>query len=103
MPKIILPAAILSLMMFSAAYAASPATGSQLTAPSDVVQIKKEGKDHYGNQRDWGGDGGDNWRGREANRYEPDNRYSNWHRYSYRPDDWNDRGCAAIGPLWYCP
>lgn len=37
---------------------------------------------------------------RDDPRYE---RYRGWHRYSYRPRGWRDRGCIAIGPIWFCP
>jgi Ni/Co efflux regulator RcnB len=33
-------------------------------------------------------------------RYE---KYSGWHRYSSRPRRWHDRGCVAVGPIWFCP
>ncbi|XSG83473.1 MAG: hypothetical protein ACPW61_06755 [Methyloligella sp. ZOD6] len=26
-----------------------------------------------------------------------------WYRYSYRPYGWENRGCMAVGPVWYCP
>jgi len=51
----------------------------------------------------WQRRGDDNWRDRHASRYGHDDRYRNWHRYAYRPDDWGDRGCISAGPIWYCP
>jgi hypothetical protein len=96
MLKVILSTAVASLIMCSAAYAGTLPARSQAGA-SDIVQIK-QGKDH-GNRHGWGDD---DWRDRRADQ-DYDDRYRNWHRYSYRPDDWDDRGCAAIGPIWYCP
>jgi hypothetical protein len=29
--------------------------------------------------------------------------YSGWHRYSHRPSRWSNRGCVAVGPIWFCP
>ncbi|ODA67607.1 hypothetical protein A7A08_01641 [Methyloligella halotolerans] len=26
-----------------------------------------------------------------------------WRSYRYQPYGWRDRGCLAIGPVWYCP
>lgn len=26
-----------------------------------------------------------------------------WRRYGGRPHGWQSRGCAQIGPVWYCP
>lgn len=40
-----------------------------------------------------------NWRDGDDYRYR---RYDGWSRYSYRPHGWRDRGCAAIGPIWFC-
>jgi len=97
MLKLILSAAIASLMLWSFAYAGMPPPSSQLGS-SGLVQIK-QGKD----QDNWQRRGGGDWRGREASRYGPNDRYRGWHRYSYRPDDWGDRSCVAVGPLWYCP
>jgi hypothetical protein len=30
-------------------------------------------------------------------------RYDGWDRHYYRPYGWRDRGCASIGPIWFCP
>ena len=32
-----------------------------------------------------------------------DNRYRGWHRYHSRPLGWRNRGCVAVGPIWFCP
>jgi hypothetical protein len=99
MLKLVLPAMVASLFICSAAYAGTPPASPQLRS-SDLVQIKQGGKDH---EHNWQGRGGDDWRDRQASRYGPDDRYRGWHHYAYRPDDWGDRGCVAVGPLWYCP
>lgn len=39
------------------------------------------------------------WRDGDDRRYR---RYDGWTRYSYRPSGWRDRGCASIGPIWFC-
>jgi len=26
-----------------------------------------------------------------------------WRRYQTRPRDWDRRGCAMVGPVWFCP
>ncbi len=30
-------------------------------------------------------------------------RYRGWNRYSHRPSRWQNRGCVAVGPIWFCP
>jgi hypothetical protein len=101
MIKPILSAAALSLLMSTAAWAMphDPA-GAQLA--SDVVKVGKDGhdrNDHGQNHR---------WHGNQANRDydhrwdDGDDHYRSWHQYSYRPDDWDERGCVSIGPVWYC-
>ena len=39
------------------------------------------------------------WRDGDDYRYR---RYDGWSRYSNRPYGWRDRGCASIGPVWFC-
>lgn len=97
--KVISSAAIASLMLCGAAYAVTPLASPQ-TGSSGLVQIKHQGDNDQGN---WQRRGGGDWRDREASRYGPNDRYRGWHNYAYRPDDWGDRGCVAVGPLWYCP
>jgi hypothetical protein len=96
MLKLMLSAAVASIMVCSAAYAGTLPAHSQ-AGSSDIVQIKHGDNDHGGDRRDWGDD---DWRGRGAQNFEPYQHYG--HRYAYRPDDWNDRGCVAVGPVWYC-
>lgn len=97
--KPILSAAALSLMVCSIAWASPLPTGLHLgTSSSAVVQA---GKDNDGD-RDWKKH---DWRDRQAfDSDRRDNRYKSYKRYSYRPyDDWQDRGCVSVGPVWYCP
>ncbi len=39
---------------------------------------------------------------RSRNQYRG-NRYRGWNRYSSRPWNWRSRGCASVGPVWFCP
>jgi len=48
---------------------------------------------HYGQNR-WKSN-----RGYRANRYD---RYRGWNRYNSRPYNYRSRGCAAVGPVWFC-
>lgn len=36
----------------------------------------------------------------DDDRYRP---YRGWHRYHSRPWGWRNRGCVAVGPIWFCP
>lgn len=29
-------------------------------------------------------------------------KYRNWNRYDSRPRGWRNRGCVAVGPIWFC-
>lgn len=29
--------------------------------------------------------------------------YRGWNRYDSRPYRWRNRGCVAVGPIWFCP
>lgn len=40
-----------------------------------------------------------NWRDNDDRRWK---RYSGWNRYDRRPTGWRNRGCVAIGPIWFC-
>jgi hypothetical protein len=81
----------LSLLVSSAAFAL-PATHSTQQPGLDSSNVVKIGK----------GDHDRHWKGKRAFR-DDDFRYRGWkRRYSYRPYDWEDRGCVSIGPFWYC-
>ena len=28
--------------------------------------------------------------------------YRGWNRYNSRPRGWRNRGCVAVGPIWFC-
>ena len=103
MIKPILSAAALSLLISSIAWAVPNASpGPQLANSSDVLKVGRgdNDRDDHGWNHKWRGnhayrDDDHGWRDR-------DDRYRSWHRYSYRPDDWDERGCVNIGPIWYC-
>jgi hypothetical protein len=103
MIKSVLSAAALSLLVSSAAWAVPTASPVPHFANSfGVLKVGRgdEDRDHHGWDRGWRGhqsyrDDDREWRGR-------DDRYRSWHRYSYRPDNWEERGCVSIGPVWYC-
>ena len=42
------------------------------------------------------------WRSNNHNDHRFDN-YRGWNRYSRRPSRWQNRGCVAVGPIWFCP
>ena len=97
MMKPILLGAALSLAVCSAAWASPPSAGLFGPNSSHIVKV---GKDHDGDRDARRHD----WRDRQAFEDRRDNRYKSWKRYSYRPyDDWQTRGCVAVGPVWYCP
>jgi hypothetical protein len=81
--KIILPAAA-AIVVLAAPVAATPiapsAAGFAAQVPDNFEQVAQ------GNHR---------------HRYRTPPR--GWHRYGKRPHDWHRRGCAQIGPLWFCP
>ena len=39
-----------------------------------------------------------NWR-HNHHRYD---KYRGWNRYSKRPHNYRNRGCVAVGPVWFC-
>jgi hypothetical protein len=101
MVKSVLSATVLSLMACSVAWAVpAVAPGPELAqTSSDLLKIGRDDHDKNHNkwQHGWRGpqafDDDRGWRG-------PDRRYR--HQYSYRPYDWEDRGCINVGPVWYC-
>jgi hypothetical protein len=97
MIKPILSAAVLSLMVSSLAWATPPGSPGSEPASSDLLKVKKGDRDgNHFKQR--GGRDHHTYRG--GNRGLQDRGYRN--RYSYRPNDWEDRGCINVGPVWYC-
>jgi hypothetical protein len=95
MLKPIIAAAALSVMVSSAAWAVpamSPAPQLAIHS-SDLLKVGRgdHDKDRYG-KKDL----------RRGHAFRDDDRYRGKKRYSYRPHDWEDRGCVSIGPFWYC-
>jgi hypothetical protein len=80
----------------SAAPVAPSAIGTAAGEQSSVIQVAKQGKKrhhwdrgrHHGRQHHW----------RRHHGPPP-----GWRRYDARPWDWRTRGCAMIGPVWFCP
>jgi hypothetical protein len=106
MIRSILSAAVLSLMVVSAAWAWPAPSNTQLPTLSstDLLQVghgggyhgnkgyKNYNYKHYNYNYKYHGGGG----------YHYGNRY--WgHRYNYRPYNWQTLGCIVVGPVWYCP
>jgi hypothetical protein len=84
-----------------AAPVAKPSASSNISASSDLVEIKKYYK-RKGKYR------GPKYRGRGYYRGGYGRNYyrtapRGWRSYSYRPFGWQRRGCIIAGPVWYCP
>jgi Ni/Co efflux regulator RcnB len=101
MMKSILPAALVSLVAVSSAWAQPPAaqtTGLTQSAASLLAQVQFRGDRPDGDMR----------RGDDRRRFTPGRRYDNappgWRRHgNRRPGDWRTRGCIMAGPIWFCP
>lgn len=70
--------------------------GAERTAMTEQIRHKRghvsnrgHRPSHYGNRNRHGND----------HRY---NQYRGWHRYNHRPHGWRNRGCVAVGPIWFC-
>lgn len=59
--------------------------------PNRITDKRVQRRDYAGRRYSWRD--GDDYRYR---------RYNGWTRYSHRPYGWRDRGCASIGPIWFC-
>lgn len=68
-------------------------TGAETTAMTEQVQYRKNHGQFGHQQRRHNG-----WRHND-NRY---NKYRGWNRYSKRPYNYRNRGCVAVGPIWFC-
>lgn len=94
--KCMLPAAAISLMAISSAWAvpaAAPAL-NQVQLESNLIEV--------GHRR------GHHSRPAKSHRRAVNHRHSYRgrhyrHRYHSRPHDWNRRGCIMAGPVWFCP
>ena len=100
MLKVLIPAAIASLIAITPASAMAPAqAGTQLKplSVSDLVQVASRDRRHSHSSR----------RYHHKWRYVPGRRYSHaprgWRRYHRRPYFWRTRGCIIVGPVWFCP
>lgn len=95
---------------FVAAAFAVPAYAAPVLSPAhsvgevklQLVQSRDDNRRY--NRRDYRRDR--NWdrrhyRGR--NQYYSGHRYRGWNRYNSRPWNWRSRGCASVGPVWFCP
>jgi hypothetical protein len=102
MRRVILPAAILSLALVSAAWASPlPLTTQQVKSP-DIVVVGYKGDKKYYKNKNWKYGNKYHHKNKYADRYWHGGRY--WgHRYNYRPYGWQTLGCVAVGPIWYCP
>jgi Ni/Co efflux regulator RcnB len=94
---------------FVAAAFALPAHAAPVLAPAQSVGEAKlqlvQSRDHHRryNRRDYRRDRAhDRRRYYGRNHYRGD-RYRGWNRYSSRPWNWRARGCASVGPVWFCP
>jgi hypothetical protein len=76
--------------------ASDPARGIDASqAPMQVAQRDRDGRSHHHR-------GSDRWRG-ERHWGRHGGPPAGWRRYERRPWDWRRRGCAMIGPVWFCP
>lgn len=97
MLKFMMPAAAISLMAVSSAWAlpaGSPAM-NHVQGGLNVIEVQY----HHGSAKPsrsmhhrQNAGRGHSYRGRH---------YA--HRYSSRPRDWSQRNCVMAGPLWFCP
>lgn len=105
MLRVLIPAAVASLIAITPASAMSPASaGTQLKplSVSDVIQVasrdRHRARRHNHSSRRYH---------RSRRHYVPGRRYSHaprgWRRYHSRPHFWRTRGCIVVGPVWFCP
>lgn len=98
--KILIPAAIASLIALSPAQAfpVSAAGDGARTTNASALTLIADRNDRNGMRRD-----------RDDNRrFTPGRRYNNapsgWNRHgNRRPSDWRSRRCIMVGPIWFCP
>jgi hypothetical protein len=94
-------AAGLIAMSASAASAFPDAKSGINAAPVAEQVVVRDGNNNYGMKKR-------PTRNRMVHRDHNDNderyqQYNGWHRYNHRPSRWSNRGCVAIGPIWFCP
>jgi hypothetical protein len=86
----------------SSAASATPATSgvaglSKTESVLQLAQYRGRGHDsrrHHSRRHHYRG---------HRHHYRGHNRYRGWHRYHHRPYNWRSRGCAVVGPIWFCP
>lgn len=100
MLKYMMPAAAISLMAVSSAWALPAATPAM-----NHVQIESnliEAQYHNGHRYRSAKPHRSMHHRRAVNhRYSYGGRHYR-HRYNSRPHDWNTRGCVRAGPIWFC-
>ena len=106
MIRSILSAAVLSLMVVSAAWSWPAPSKTQLPPldSTNLIQVGHGGGHHGNNHHNYKNHNYKhyNYNYHGGGRYHYGNRY--WgHRYNYRPYGWQTLGCIAVGPVWYCP
>jgi len=94
--KVLIPAAIASLIAITPASAMAPTQAGTQLKPlnvSDLVNVASRKRYKRHSHPKW--------------RYVPGRRYSHaprgWRRYHRRPYFWRTRGCIIVGPVWFCP
>lgn len=105
MLKVLIPAAVASLIVITPASAMSPTSAVTQLKPlsaSDLIQVASRDRDRAR------GHGHSSKRYRAKPRYYvPGRKYSRaprgWRRYHKPPPYWRTRGCIVVGPFWFCP
>jgi hypothetical protein len=103
MKKVVLPAAIVSMALLSAAWASPAPLPTQQVKSPNIIDVGYKGDKKYYKNKNWKY-GSKHYK----NKYKYGGHYWHggkyWgHRYNYRPYGWQTLGCVAVGPIWYCP
>jgi Ni/Co efflux regulator RcnB len=100
--KIVVSAAIASIVAMSSAQAQLPRLSITAAQPLDAsgITLIQDGRSQ---RRD-----NDMRRDDDRRRYTAGRRYQQsppgWNRHgNRRPGDWRRRGCIMVGPIWFCP
>lgn len=98
--KAILAASAITLATAAAGTAAPLATAGATIdnngAQSLVIDVQDRHRDRHRHRSH-------RHRDRHHHAHRHHHRYHGWHRYSYRPWNWQRRGCVVLGPVWVCP
>jgi hypothetical protein len=121
MMKSILPAAIVSLLVVSAAWALPVSSTTQLPplSANGVIQVKNDGHNNKNYNHKNYNNKNYNYNNKNYNNKHYNNNYKHYnynnggkyyyhnrywgHRYYARPYNWQTLGCIVVGPVWYCP